>query len=153
MKGVLVFILTIFCLNVFSQQKINAQPIKPTQQTRQELLQKIQDFTEAWAKSDTVFLSKLLANEYQHTDIWGKILRKQEWLTYAITPRKISDIVSNDVEILQYYDNIAIITGKMSYKFGEEKLTQEIRFTQVWSNNAGQWKRTTFQATLIDKSK
>ena len=41
----------------------------------------------------------------------------------------------------------------MSYKFGEEKLIQEIRFTQVWSNDAGQWKRTTFQATLIDKSK
>ena len=153
MKGVFVFILTIFCLNVFSQQKINAQPIKPTEQIRQELLQKIQDFTEAWAKSDTVFLSKLLANEYQHTDIWGKILHRQEWLTYAITPRKISDIASNDVEILQYNNNIAIITGKMSYKFGEEKLTQEIRFTQIWSHTAGQWKRTTFQATLIDKSK
>jgi len=153
MKGVLSFILTIFCLNGFSQQKINAQPIKPTEQIRQELLQKIQDFTEAWAKSDTVFLSKLLADEYRHTDIWGKILNRQAWLTYANTPRKISDIVTNDVEILEYDGNIVIITGNMSYKFGEENLTQEIRFTQVWFHNAGQWKRTTFQATLIDKSK
>jgi hypothetical protein len=153
MKGVSFFILMIFCLNVFSQQKIGNQPIKPTEQIRQELLQKVQDFTEAWAKSDTASLSKLLANEYRHTDIWGKILHRQDWLTYATMPRKISDIVSNDVEILQYNDNVAIITGKMSYQFGEEKQTQEIRFTQIWSNNAGHWKRTTFQATLIDKSK
>jgi hypothetical protein len=153
MKGIFFFILTIVGLNVFSQQKINTQPIKPNEKIRQVLLQKIQHFTEAWAKSDTVYLAKLLANEYRHTDIWGKILQRQAWLTYASTPRKISDIVSNDVEILQYNDNIAIITGKMSYLFGEEKQTQEIRFTQVWSNNEGQWKRTTFQATLIDKSK
>ena len=153
MKGIFSFILMIFCLNVFSQQKTEAQPIKPNEQVQQELVQKIEGFTEAWAKSDTVSLAKLLANEYRHTDIWGKILHRQEWLTYAATPRKISDIAINDVEIFQYNDNIAIITGKMSYQFGEEKVTQEIRFTQVWSNNAGQWKRVTFQATLIDKSK
>jgi Domain of unknown function (DUF4440) len=152
MKSLSVFILTIFSF-YFPQQKINAQSTRPTEQIRQELLQKIQDFTEAWAKSDTVFLSRLLANEYKHTDIWGKILHRQEWLTYAITPRIISDIVSNEVEILQYSDNLAIITGKMSYKFGVDKQTQEIRFTQIWSKNAGQWKRITFQATLIDKSK
>ena len=153
MKGVFFLILKIFYLNVFSQQKTSVQPIKPTELIRQELLQKIQTFTEAWGKSDTVTLGKLLANEYRHTDIWGKILHRQDWLTYAATPRKISNIAIIDVEILLYNDNIAIITGKMSYQFGEEKVTQEIRSTQIWSNNEGQWKRTTFQATLIDKSK
>lgn len=153
MKGLFFFSLTIFYLNVFSQQKTIIQPIKPNEIIRQELLQKIQHFTEAWGKSDTVALGKLLAYEYQHSDIWGKILHRQDWLTYAAKPRKISDIVTNDVEILLYNVNIAVITGKMNYKFGEEKATQEIRFTQIWSNNDGQWKRTTFQATLIDKSK
>ena len=153
MKGLFYFILTIFCLNVYSQQKASTQPKKPTEIIRQEILQKIQYFTEAWGKSDTVVLGRLLADEYRHSDIWGKILHRQDWLTYAATPRKISDIVANDIEIILYNDNIAVVTGKMSYKFGEEKVTQEIRFTQIWSNNDGQWKRTTFQATLIDKSK
>ena len=152
MKGVFFLILTRFYLNVFSQ-KTNGQPIKPNEQIQQELLQKIQVFTEAWGKSDTVTLSKLLANEYRHSDTWGKILHRQDWLTFAAVPRKISDLAINDVEILLYNENIAVISGKMSYQFGEEKVTQEIRFTQIWSNNDGQWKRTTFQATLIDKSK
>ena len=153
MKGLFFAILTIFCLNVFSQERTSFQPLKPGEKTRQELLQKIKDFTEAWGKSDTVTLSKLLANEYQHSDIWGKILHRQDWLTYAAMPRKISGIVSNDVEILLYDEKIAVITGKMSYQFGEENLNQEIRFTQVWTLSEGQWRRATFQATSIDKSK
>ena len=153
MKGLFYFILTIFCLNVYSQQKKSIQPKKPTEIVRQEILQKIQYFTEAWGKSDTVALGRLLADEYRHSDIWGKILHRQDWLMYAAMPRKISDIVANDIEIILYNDNIGVVSGKMSYKVGEEKVIQEIRFTQIWSKNNGQWKRTTFQATLIDKSK
>lgn len=153
MKGLFAFILTIAHLNGFAQQKANFLPIKPNEKVRQELLHKIQSFTEAWANSDTAYLGKLLANEYRHSDIWGKILHRQDWLIYAAAPRKISEIVANDIEMLIYDDHMVIITGKMSYNFGEEKITQEIRFTQIWSNNDGKWKRVTFQATLIDKTK
>ena len=146
-------ILTMLYSNVFSQQSISVQPIKPGESIQQELLQKIQRFTEAWGKSDTATLRKLLAAEYRHSDIWGKIQHKEDWLSYAATPRKISDIVSSDVEMLLYNNNIAVITGKISYLFGEEKLTQEIRFTQLWTTSEGEWKRAAFQATLIDKSR
>lgn len=50
-----------------------------------------------------------------------------------------------------YNNNIAVVTGKMSYQFGEEKSNSG--FIQIWSSNDAQWKRTTFQATLINKSK
>ena len=153
MRSLLFVILTMLCLNVFSQQGISVQPIKADESIQQELLQKTQRFTEAWGKSDTATLRKLLAAEYRHSDIWGKIQHKEDWLSYAATPRKISDIVSSDVEMLLYNNNIAVITGKMSYRFGEEKLTQEIRFTQLWTTSEGEWKRAAFQATLIDKSK
>ena len=140
-------------LNVLSHKTITAQPVSPDNKLRNELLQNIQSFTEAWGNSDTVFLSKLLANEYRHTDIWGKILHREDWLTYAAIPRKISNILTSDAEILLYNNNLASVTGKMTYQYGDEKLIQEIRFTQFWSRNNGLWKRTTFQATLIDKSK
>lgn len=153
MKGLYVFLLTIVSLNVCAQRKASVQSIKPNEKVRKEILHKIQFFTEAWAGSDTASLSKLLANEYRHTDIWGKILHRQDWLTYAAASRKISAIATDDIEILIYNDHMAIVTGKMSYKFGEEKVAQEIRFTQIWSNGDGKWKRTTFQATLIDKTK
>ena len=153
MKELIFFVLMIFCLNVYSQQKANVQAMKPSKIVQQELLKKIQEFTEAWAKSDTTTLNKLLAKEYRHSDISGKILHKQDWLTYAAMPRKVSNIISDDIEILLYKFNIAVVTGKMSYLYGEEKVVQEIRFTQIWSKNNSQWKRTTFQATLIDKAK
>ena len=153
MKGLFAIILTLVLLNGFAQQKANFLPLKPTEKVRQALLHRIQSFTEAWAESDTAYLGKLLADEYQHSDIWGKILHRQDWLKYASAPRKISEIITNDVEMLIYNDHMAVITGKMSYKVGEEKVIQEIRFTQIWGNNDGQWKRAAFQATLIDKTK
>ncbi|HYK46797.1 MAG TPA: nuclear transport factor 2 family protein [Parafilimonas sp.] len=153
MKPLLFLVLTMLYLNAFSQQSISVQPIKPDESIQQALLQKTQRFTEAWGKSDTGTLSKLLAAEYRHSDIWGKIQHKEDWLAYAAAPRKISDIVSSDVEILLYNNNTAVITGKMSYLFGEEKIMQEIRFTQLWTISEAEWKRTAFQATLIDKSK
>ena len=153
MKHFLFFISTIFYLNVFSQQIKSVQSIKPNEKTRQQLLQKMEEFTEAWGRSDTTALRKLLANDYRHSDIWGKLLHKQDWLMYAATPRAISNLVTSDIEMLLYNKKIAVVTGRMSYHFDEEKVLQEIRFTQMWVNNNGQWKRTTFQATLIDKSK
>ena len=153
MKGLLFFMLTIFCLHVFSQQKTSVEPTKPGEMIRQEILQKIKVFSEAWGKSDTVTLGKLLATEYQHSDIWGKLLHRQDWLIYAAAARNISDMVIADEEILLYNNNIAVVTGKMSYLVGENKVSQQIRFTQIWSCNALQWKRTAFQATLIDRSK
>lgn len=153
MKVLFAFFLTVVCLNVFAQQLSNSQPKQPTELVRQELLHNIQRFTNSWAQSDTATLAKLLADEYRHTDIWGKILHKQDWLVYAATPRQISDIATDDVETFIYYEHLAVVTGKMSYAFGEQKLAQELRFTQVWSNSDGHWKRTTFQATLIDKTK
>lgn len=148
----IVIVLMISYLNILSQKPINAQLLSPDAKVRNELLQNIQSFTEAWGNSDTTVLSRLLAKEYRHTDIWGKILHREDWLTYAAMPRKISNIVTTDTEIL-LYNNLAAVTGKMAYEYGTEKLIQEIRFTQLWSRNNGQWKRTTFHATLIDKSK
>ena len=152
-QAFLFLILTLFCISVFAQQKINVVPVKPGKVLREKILQQIQVFSDAWAASDTATLCKLLTNEYQHTDVWGKILHKQDWLMYAGAPRKISGIVISGDEILLYNNNIALVTGKMSYQVGEEKITQEIRFTQIWSYDGVQWKRSAVLATLVDRSK
>ena len=48
-----------------------------------------------------------------------------------------------------YYDNMAVITGKMSYLFGTDKIKPDLRFTQIFGNYDGKWKRTAFQGTYI----
>ncbi len=153
MPKFLLLLAILFCLPAWAQQKLSIQPESPSIKVRQVLLQKIQSFTEAWGRSDTVALGKLLTREYRHNDIWGKALHRKDWLAYAALPRKISNMEMSEVEILIYNKNMAVVTGKMNYQLGEEKITQQIRFTQLWTQDHNQWKRASFQATLIDKSK
>ena len=61
--------------------------------------------------------------------------------------------VLNSYEFLMYYENMAVITGKMTYLFGTEKIKQNLRFTQIFGNYNGQWKRTAFQGTYIKNVK
>jgi len=106
-------------------------------------------FSNAWGMSDTATLSKLLASEYRHSDVFGEIQHRNEWLNFASKKSEIAGLEITDVEILMYYDSMAVITGTMTYLFGPEKINQDLRFTQIFGNYDGQWKRTAFQGTYI----
>ena len=127
----------------------NSTPTTPSDKLRKLLIQTMYDFSNAWAKSDTVTLTKLLVPEYRHTDIFGKIQNKKEWLVFASNKREVADLKISDIQILIYSCNIASVTGSMNYLFGPEKIKQALRFTQFLRNYNGQWKRIIFQATLI----
>ena len=90
------------------------------------------DFSNAWGKSDTTTLSKLLSSEYRHSDVFGEIQHRNEWLIFAAKKRDIANLEINDIEILMYYINMAVITGKMTYLFGKEKIKQDLRYTNLW---------------------
>jgi len=100
-------------------------------------------------KSDTATLSVYLAPEYRHSDVFGEIQHRADWLTFASAKRTIANLSIYDIEILIYDDNIAVVTGKMSYLFGVDEMKQELRVTQLLGNYDGQWKRMTFQATYL----
>ena len=51
--------------------------------------------------SDTATLSKLLAPEYRHSDVFGEIQHRNEWLIFA-QQRAIANLEINDLEILMY---------------------------------------------------
>ena len=121
----------------------------PDEKLRHELLSKLQEFSEAWAKSDTLLLDKLLAAEYKHTDIQAKIFNRKQWLEYAAKPRIISDIKMDSIETL-WYGKIAVVTGRINFKSGELKQNIEMRCTQIWTSQEGSWKRLVFQGTLVN---
>ncbi|MCH6232857.1 nuclear transport factor 2 family protein [Cognataquiflexum rubidum] len=153
MKIIVTIILTTFCLQSFAQKNPNIQATKPSETVRQEIIQIMQNSIVAWGDSDTLTLSKLLAPEYRHSDIYGKILTRQEWLNYAAKPRSVTDYKTDDVDIVLYNNNLALVTGKNSHQSSKSTKRTELRFTQVWIKNNGQWKRSAFQGTLIDESK
>jgi hypothetical protein len=153
MKVVFSTILAISYLSSLAQQNANIQAVKPSETVRQEIIQVMQNSIVAWGVSDTLTLSKLLAPEYRHSDIYGKILSRQEWLNYASKPRSVSDYKTEDVDIVLYNNNLAVVTGKNSHQSSKSSKRTELRFTQVWIKNNGLWKRSAFQGTLIDESK
>ena len=143
------FFLIILANHASISQPTKVSPAKPSIELEKILFQQMYRFTNAWGMSDTATLSKLLASEYRHSDVFGEIQNRNEWLTFASKKREIANLEITDVEILMYYDSMAVITGKMTYLFGTEKIKQDLRFTQIYGSYDGQWKRTAFQGTYI----
>ena len=153
MKYYLILFITLTHYTSVAQSTKIIAPTKPSSALEKILIQEMYDFSNAWGMGDTATLSKLLAPEYRHSDVFGEIQHRDEWLILAAKKRDMANLEINDIEILMYYDNMAVITGKMTYLFGTEKIKQDLRFTQIFGNYNGQWKRTAFQATYIKNVK
>ncbi len=129
MKYFLIFFITlVHYISVAQSRKIMA-PTKPSSPLEKTFIKEMYEFSNAWGMSDTATLSKLLAPEYRDTDVFGKIQHRNEWLIFAAEKRDMANLEINDIEILMYYNNMAVITGKMTYLFGKEKIKQDLRFT------------------------
>jgi hypothetical protein len=149
MKYYLIFVITLTHYTSVAQSTNIIAPAKPSPALEKILTQEMYDFSNAWGKSDTATLSRLLAPEYRHSDVFGEIQHRNDWLIFAAKKREMTNLDINGIEILMYGDNLAVITGKMSYLFGMEKIRQDLRFTQIFGKYDGQWKRAAFQATYI----
>ena len=149
MKYYLIFFITITHYTSVAQKTKMVAPAKPSSALEKKLIQEMYASSNAWGRSDTATISKLLAAEYRHSDVFGEIQHRNEWLIFAAKKREMANLEINDIEILIYYNNIAVATGKMTYLFGKEKIKQDLRFTQIFRNYNGQWKRIAFQGTYI----
>ena len=153
MKYYLILFITLAHYTIVAQSTIINAPKKPSSAFEKILTQEMYDLSNAWGMGDTTTLSKLLAPEYRHSDVFGEIQHRNEWLIFAAKKKDMANLEINDIEILMYNDNMAVITGKMTYLFGSEKIKQHLRFTQIFGNYNGQWKRTAFQGTYIKNVK
>jgi ketosteroid isomerase-like protein len=111
------------------------------------LLECARAFGEAWARRDVARLQSLLAPQYIHTDFHGRVLRRDEWLAYAATQTHGSTITFRDLEAVEY-GGVGIVTGTNDIAGGSVG-DNSIRFTQVWIELDGEWKRVAFQATPV----
>ena len=153
MRYLIITLFILISIKGFSQSSKSFLIHKPSVALAKILIDKIYIFSDAWGKSDTVTLSKLLAPEYRHSDVFGEIQHRNDWLAFATIKRQVTNLEIHDTEIIMYNNNLAVITGRMNYLFGKEKIKQDLRFTQIWGNFKGEWKRTTFQGTFIKNPK
>ena len=84
---------------------------------------------------------------YVHTDFTGRVLRHDEWPAYADAQTHGSAITFRDLAVIEY-GAVGVVTGANDIAGGSMGTTT-IRFTQVWVDMAGEWKRVAFQATQV----
>jgi ketosteroid isomerase-like protein len=112
-------------------------------------------FGDAWAVNDIATLDGLLSADYIHTDFFGRVQDRAQWLDY-MKDRKAKNIVNRlsfeDLTI-RIYGDTAVVTGRNIIKGAltvpANEASNEIRFTQVLHKTHGDWLRTCFQATAV----
>jgi hypothetical protein len=115
-------------------------------------------FGEAWLAADGAQLDRLLAREYTHTDVTGRVLDRTEWLTDAENAQKWlrsphgtskPSIEFEDMQI-RVYGDVAVVTGmNVIHSANLKDKPMRLRFTQVWVKEDGEWKRRFFQGTQV----
>jgi hypothetical protein len=116
------------------------------------------EFGEAWLTGNGATLDRLLASNYTHTDLSGKVWHRADWLEDArnaqnwLRPPDAEgkpSLVFEDVEV-ELVAGAAVVTGKNVIRTASPKQPPIVmRFTQVWAKEKGDWKRQFFQATPV----
>jgi ketosteroid isomerase-like protein len=163
MKALRIFLLLMLfpCVAPLSQTAMT----KPMEITREasrnaretkRIEQVVVRFGDAWAVNDIATLDSLLSADYIHTDFFGRVQNRGQWLDY-MKDRKAKDITNRiafeDVQI-RIYGDTAVVTGRNIIKGAltvpANEASTEIRFTQVLHKTHGEWMRIGFQATDVN---
>jgi len=156
MKTFTVFLLLVLFagLEAFSQSGGGKDTPQITRETKR-IEKAVLKFGDAWAVNDIATLDALLSNDYIHTDFFGRVQNRAQWLDY-MKDRKTKGItnriVFEDLET-RIYGDTAVVTGRNIIKGAltvpANDSSTEIRFTQVLRKMHGDWIRTGFQATAV----
>ncbi len=126
-----------------------------------KLLSLVRDFGNAWLKGDVATLDRLLAVEYMHTDVTGKVLHRTDWLADAanvqkwarpVTAQGEPSIEFEDMQVSFLGETAVITGGNLIRSANPQQPALRLRFTQVWVRERGEWKRRFFQATPVVKA-
>ncbi|WP_242155945.1 nuclear transport factor 2 family protein [Aestuariivivens sediminis] len=143
-----------FVLNCNNEvtQKFNSQEEKET------LIKRIEEFNAAFIDGNVDKLESMITDNYLHTNSSSKVIRKDDWLAYLVKRKNEIEsgklIVKNykmDETEIEIYDDMAIVTGKISFSTSklDEQKEHEIRITNIWIKDEGIWKRAGFHDTRI----
>jgi len=146
-------LLALFSLPVAAGSHSGAAPANAKQQ---RLVERITQFSQAFAESDVATLDSLLAPNYLHTNDKAAPLDRAAWL--ASMERRRADLESGALVVTEFTTsdtrlevdgNSAVATGLsvMRGKRGDFEFGLRIRFTNVWAHNGEDWYRVAFHDT------
>jgi len=120
----------------------------------QEVRAAVSAFGEAFVEADVAALRDLLTEQYLHVNgLSGSVLNRSEWLEW-MTSRQAA-LASGGLLIHEYtvtdlrvrlYGTTAVVTGRVDSRgvHSEAPFSSQVRFTNVWVNEQGSWRRAAF---------
>jgi len=125
------------------------QPAAADAAAVQQIEQVIRKINDAWEENDAAALDKLLAAEYTHHDIYGRVENRSQWLESIRTRRSRLSVAYNDVRI-KVYGAAAVATGRGTVEDATNpQHPKHLTFTEVFIRTQDGWKRAFFQGTSI----
>ena len=104
---------------------------------------------DAWARSDVATLEALIASDYHHVDVYGRVFDRDAWLAYAANPRAPGDLQTVDEEAAVIGDAAVVTSMLLLPELIEAPVVQ---LTQVWRRTGDAWRRGWYQATRVEHS-
>ena len=129
------------------------QKERSKEELKQELIQTVAEFNEAFKRGDEALIESFIAKNYLHSNGTSAAINRKTWLNYI--GRREQQLKNGELVIQHYqmtdqkvlvYDDFGIVTGKVSVtginKNGD--FNNVYRVTNVWVKEKGKWKRTGF---------
>ncbi|MEM7299420.1 MAG: nuclear transport factor 2 family protein [Bacteroidota bacterium] len=119
----------------------------------------IKQFNEAFNQGNTDVLSKMITDNYTHTNSSWKSFGKEQWMKYMIKRKeKISkgkllvDQYVMDELAIEFFEDSAIVTARISTSGVDDgnPFIKQFRVTNLWVLQEGKWLRAGFHDTLIN---
>ncbi len=158
MKGkIVIIVFLIITSQLLFAQSERAKNVA-TKKIEQEVKQAMAELNDATTTGDMEETKSLIADEYFHTDIYGRVQDKVTWLRdYA---QKYADLIKSgafkweihhqdSVQVHVYGNDMAVAIGRWILKAKGRDKTSYGRFTHVWHKTKGKWQRVGYQATTI----
>ncbi len=105
---------------------------------------------DAMAASDTDKLQKIICKNLVYTHSSARLDTKESLIGNMKSGATVYEsVVPSEVEAQELGDNVVVLTGKaqISVNSGGKALKFGVRFTDVWENQAGQWRMVAWQST------
>ncbi len=146
-------ILSISLLVLFSCHNNSSTKTELSSNSKENLLNALEAFNTAFAKSDLQKLDSMTTENYLHTNSSSQVITKNRWFNYL--RKRDSAIKSGQLQVLSYsledekvelFQNSAIVTGKVKTTIKDSSgiKKNQYRITNIWILDQGEWKRAGF---------
>lgn len=116
-----------------------------------DLAQIEQRISSTWLTGDRDGYSRLLADDWTTTDIFGRVLTKAEIMHQQFgppVPERPANAAIDNVKVRLLGETVAIVTGRTTVAF-KDGSSIALRFTDVFQKREGRWQAVVSQGTRI----